>query len=287
MPIQTVSPSMTAYQCASSSDIGSDKSFWTPSAHGGCPRSSVKWTNGMSITTIYSNNRKSFLQPPTPNAPSNPPNVQSDPSSCGIFNQFLDSGYQSRLLTLLSDDSEPITPSQTTLLKLLDSHLASSSRLDTRPSPSSFLISFFHHLASYAVGSLRSGQDDSRLPKVLEGLILTCEALSSIGLAVQSRIDKGQQKKKARVDMGGDEDVVVEMKDAQKGVINPLISQFISNTIRCVTSLRQSSTSTPSRHFHAPSQTWSKTCCPSHTRTIGSNVLTKTEHCPITGYTHL
>ncbi|WVF72716.1 hypothetical protein IAT40_007534 [Kwoniella sp. CBS 6097] len=143
-----------------------------------------------------------------------------------IFNALITSSLHTRLFNLLADESEPITPSQTTLLKILDSHLASSP--DPTPSPSShlFLIPLFHSLVRYTLASIGQGADDPRLPKVFEGLILVTEGLSAIGLAVQGR--KDQQKDEAVASLtneGGDEEVVREMKSTEegKGVVKPTI----------------------------------------------------------------
>jgi len=121
---------------------------------------------------------------------------------------------------MLQDDTEPVTPSQTILFKLLDSHLSSSSRANTSPSPHIFLVDSFRDYSRYAVISLRSGQDDARLPKVFEALVLVCEGLCSMGLASQERRDKGKGRE---VSVGGDEEVVTLMKREADGIVKPLI----------------------------------------------------------------
>ncbi|WRT68341.1 uncharacterized protein IL334_005317 [Kwoniella shivajii] len=139
-----------------------------------------------------------------------------------IFNSFISLSLHPRLFELLGSSNEVITPSQTILLKILDSYITSSPPPSPIPSPSPhlFLLPLFHNLSVYVSGSIGSGQDDPRLPKVFEGLILVCEGLSAIGLAVQSRKDNGESMKK-----GGDEQMVGVMKsdEQSKGVVKPII----------------------------------------------------------------
>ena len=86
--------------------------------------------------------------------------------------------------------------------------------MNSSPSPYKFLVPPFISLSRYAIASMQSGPDDARLPKVFEGLILVCEGLSGIGLAVQGRRDRGE------VEKGGDEEMVRDMKAE---IVNPLI----------------------------------------------------------------
>lgn len=143
--------------------------------------------------------------------------------SVTIFNTFIESGLHHNLLQLLSDDTEPITPSQTALLKLLDSYLASNSRHNSKPSPHLFLVDRFKDYARYCSISLGSGQDDARLPKVFEGLVLVCEGLNSISLSSQARRDKGKGRA-SDIQAGGDEEVVEAMK-CDSGVIKPAVGR--------------------------------------------------------------
>ncbi|WWC93724.1 hypothetical protein V866_000560 [Kwoniella sp. B9012] len=130
-----------------------------------------------------------------------------------MFNSLIDLSLHPQLFDLLGTHSEVITPSQTVLLKILDSHLSSSPLSPPSPSPHLFLIPLFHNLARYTTISINSGQDDPRLPKVYEGLILVCEGLNAIGLSVQARKDS----KEAVGDLEGDEDMVKAMKSGGDG----------------------------------------------------------------------
>lgn len=141
----------------------------------------------------------------------------------GIFTSFIESGLHARLLQMLADDTEPITPSQTALLKLIDSHLASTGRRNKTPSPHVFLVDLFRSQVRYCSVSLASGTDDARLPKVFEGLVLVCEGLSSISLAAQSRKDKGKARA-TEVEIGGDEEVVATMK-GDEGIIASAVGE--------------------------------------------------------------
>ncbi|WVQ99934.1 hypothetical protein IAU59_007077 [Kwoniella sp. CBS 9459] len=147
-----------------------------------------------------------------------------------IFNALISSSLHTRLFDLLADSSEPITPSQTTLLKVLDSHLASSSSSDPtplpRPSPHLFLIPLFHVLTRYTLASIGQGADDPRLPKVFEGLILVTEGLCAIGLAVQGRKDRRKYEVGSGLEEGGDEEVVERLKSAGEGqgVVKPTVA---------------------------------------------------------------
>ncbi|ORY35467.1 spinocerebellar ataxia type 10 protein domain-domain-containing protein [Naematelia encephala] len=141
-----------------------------------------------------------------------------------IISQFISNSLHPQLLNSLSIPNEPISPSQTTLLKILDAYLSSSHPNTSCPpsSPHSFLVPMFHLLAGYASTSMANVPDDARLPKVFEGLVLVCEGLSSIGLAVQARTDDGV------VGDGGEEELVRTMKDNDDtiGVVKPLIEML-------------------------------------------------------------
>ncbi|WWC90768.1 uncharacterized protein L201_005705 [Kwoniella dendrophila CBS 6074] len=140
-----------------------------------------------------------------------------------IFNSIIESSLHPELFELLGSTSEVITPSQTILLKILDSHLTSTPSSPPSPSPHLFLIPLLHNLARYTKISINSGQDDPRLPKVFEGLILVCEGLSAIGLSVQSRRDAGENLREGL--NNGDEYMVKNMKskDESQGVVKPSI----------------------------------------------------------------
>jgi hypothetical protein len=136
-------------------------------------------------------------------------------SSCHIFTSYIDSGLQASLINTLnpSTSSEPITPAQTALIKLVDSHL-SAAHPDN--ADNAFLLPLFDRLQIYATGSLGSGIDDARLPKVLEALVLVLESLGSIGLAYQARLDEGQT--------GGEEEKIMRAMQAEGGIVGPIIS---------------------------------------------------------------
>ncbi|WWC63212.1 uncharacterized protein I303_105812 [Kwoniella dejecticola CBS 10117] len=136
-----------------------------------------------------------------------------------IFNQMIDHSLHPKLFDLLSDPGEVITPSQTVLLKILDSHLSSSRSSAPSPSPHIFLIGLFHNLARYSKISIDSKADDPRLPKVFEGLILVTEGLSAVGLAVQSRKDQHRPSE----GLEGDAELAWNMKDVEGGVVKPSI----------------------------------------------------------------
>lgn len=68
---------------------------------------------------------------------------------------------------------------------------------------------------------MRSQNDDTRLPKVFEGLVLVCEGFSGIGLAVQGRRDEGVTVE------GGDEEMVRQMK---VDIVKPIVGQSSSST---------------------------------------------------------
>ena len=136
---------------------------------------------------------------------------------CEIFTSYIESGFQGRLINALNPpttSSEPITPAQTSLLKIVDSHLSA-------PHPNTandaFLLPLFNRLHVYAAGSLSSGLDDARLPKVLEALVLVLEGLGSIGLACQGRQD--------RQEAGGDEEELVRQMQATDGIVGPIVGE--------------------------------------------------------------
>ncbi|KAI9637377.1 spinocerebellar ataxia type 10 protein domain-containing protein [Dioszegia hungarica] len=108
--------------------------------------------------------------------------------STQIFTTFIDFSLHPRLFGALASVDEVISPSQTSLLKVLDAYIQRNSDIDLNANL--FLIQVLHLLSAYCVIATRSAQDDPRLPKVLEGLHLVCEILCAIGLAVQARIDE-------------------------------------------------------------------------------------------------
>lgn len=141
-----------------------------------------------------------------------------------IFNRMIEQTLTTQLFEDLAMGDEVITPSQTTLLKLVDSALAAPPA--PRPNPLhsqfAFILPLWHNLAKYAVISMRSGQDDARLPKILIGLVLACESLSAIALNVQERIDEAKYGGDVVVP-GGDEAMVAAMKSGPQCVIPPLV----------------------------------------------------------------
>lgn len=102
----------------------------------------------------------------------------------------------------ITDDVEPITPSQTTFLKLLDAYLQTRKRVpDT--ATYLFLAAVFRSLLSYCQASLRLSLDarvesgrsivssdkvqkdsvpstDARLPKACEALVLVCQCIVTL-----------------------------------------------------------------------------------------------------------
>ncbi|TYJ51520.1 hypothetical protein B9479_007904 [Cryptococcus floricola] len=155
--------------------------------------------------------------------------------SASIFNSFISHCLHPKLFDLLSEPPEPITPSQTTLLKLLDSSLAlPPSDHPTPPTsgdyPNTFLVPLFNSLSSASLPSITSRADDPRLPKQLAALMLVTESLSSIGLRVQERIDHAAALGSEDADAGGsnceaagEKSLVQSMKDKEQGVVKPLV----------------------------------------------------------------
>lgn len=140
--------------------------------------------------------------------------------SCQLFTKFIESGLHASLIHALnppSSTSEPITPAQTALLKLLDSYL-SPDHENPSSDTNEFLLPTLDRLSTYAVSSLSSGLDDARLPKVLEALVLVVESLGSIGLACQARRDR-------REAAGTEEKIVATMKKGGD-VVNHTVGKY-------------------------------------------------------------
>jgi ataxin-10 len=97
--------------------------------------------------------------------------------------------------------------------------------VDDPTHPNRFLIPVFHLLSAYAMTSMSHVPDDARLPKVFEGLVLVCEALSSIGLKVQGEKDLQVGDIGRGAEEGSDGDLIQEMKDPEDGtgLIKPII----------------------------------------------------------------
>lgn len=108
--------------------------------------------------------------------------------SVSLFTRFFTAGLQGELYDALSVPDETVTPSEVTLLKLLDAFLQRP-HANPSPCPSTFVIQAWRQTAGYAAASMRSGKDDARLPSVLAALVLETEILSTIALAVQARTD--------------------------------------------------------------------------------------------------
>lgn len=81
-------------------------------------------------------------------------------------------------------------------------------------------MSTFTSWHRYATISLSSGQDDARLPKVLEGLVLVLECLGTIVLACQARRDRNEHNP-----TGGEEAIVAQLKAADGKYISCIISK--------------------------------------------------------------
>jgi len=139
-----------------------------------------------------------------------------------IVNGLIDAGAQAELFAHLAAEDEPVTPSQVTLLKLVDAWLDRGERPNPTPSPNAFLLPAWHKLAAYTAASMNSGEDDGRLGAVLVALMLATEGLSAIVLAVQGRIDAAKQG--APLVSGGDEAMVAEMKSPSTSIIPQLVS---------------------------------------------------------------
>ncbi|KAJ9125680.1 hypothetical protein QFC22_000642 [Naganishia vaughanmartiniae] len=116
-----------------------------------------------------------------------------------LFSMLFQNDMQSLLFSILSDPNEPVTPSQTTLLQLLDGyhHNADWDAGTSTPSQRngySFLIPTFFTMADYAIAAMtpsiaRTEQDqqtlddDPKLPKVFEACILVCQCMITVCLA--------------------------------------------------------------------------------------------------------
>lgn len=122
------------------------------------------------------------------------------------------------------------------LLKILDSTLSSLPPSSPSPPvenyPNSFLHPLFNNLIQSSLPSLTQKADDPRLPKYLEGLVLVSEALGTIGLRVQERIDKATAPGADREDVGlqmqgGEEQLVKVIKEPRSGIVRPLIGTVV------------------------------------------------------------
>jgi ataxin-10 len=140
-----------------------------------------------------------------------------------LIMRLVDRGAQAALFESLSDPDEPITPSQVTLLKLVDASLEPLDRPNPAPSPNAFLLPAWRGLAAYTTASMNSAKDDGRLGAVLAALILATEGLSTIVLAVQTRVDSA--KRGAKHIQGGDEAMVSDMKaPPPTGIVPQLVA---------------------------------------------------------------
>lgn len=122
------------------------------------------------------------------------------------------------------------------LLKILDSTLSSLPASSPSPPvenyPNTFLHPLFNSLIQSSLPSLTQKADDPRLPKYLEGLVLVSEALGTIGLRVQERIDKatalGADREDVELQMqGGEEQLVKVIKEPRSGIVRPLIGTAV------------------------------------------------------------
>lgn len=172
--------------------------------------------------------------------------------ACGIFIPFITAGLQGEVFGKLAAHGEPITPSQMTVLKLLDSRLSSTStssdlqhpvsaQTPVNGSPSNaFLVPLFHLFSAYALTSIRSKADDVRLPLVFEALVLVSQCLSSIGLRLQARLDSNKHEVASTGSSNTglstsssdpeDEEIIAECRspDDDRGIVQSLIGESIS-----------------------------------------------------------
>ncbi|KAI0725847.1 spinocerebellar ataxia type 10 protein domain-containing protein [Fomitopsis betulina] len=125
-----------------------------------------------------------------------------------IFTQLVEAGLIPRLYEAISMSGEPITPPQTTLLKLLDSYLHKTSHglqaIDHNTALIRMLINTFFALSAYAQSAIRRAlgsadtpqtdpdagdhatapkELDLLLPKVSEALVLVSQCLSTLALS--------------------------------------------------------------------------------------------------------
>lgn len=169
-----------------------------------------------------------------------------------LLTSYIPLNLHGRLFAHLASPDEPISPSQTTYLKIIDSYIHSSAGNDTESDEqldvinNRFLLPTFHLLAAYSITSMQYSPDDARLPKVFEALHLVCEILCAIGLRAQARADRvdaarklGEIPRHFRSDPregqeGSDVEVVNEMRDAEKGVgvVKPIIGMYPVITLR-------------------------------------------------------
>ncbi|KAF8727186.1 hypothetical protein AX14_007502 [Amanita brunnescens Koide BX004] len=116
-----------------------------------------------------------------------------------IFSLLIQQGHVPDLYTKFSMTDEPVTPHQTTLLKIVDSFLQSKERrhstdryeIHSRLGP--LFANTFFSLSAYAQGaidrSLRSSSTelDVRLPKACEALVLLTQCMVTVSLAAESK----------------------------------------------------------------------------------------------------
>ena len=149
--------------------------------------------------------------------------------STELFTRIIESGLQSDLFALLATSDEPVTPTQTIFLKLLDSQLADPATCAPGPStrsaaPNSFLVPLFHQLCDYALVSMQNVPDDGRLPKVFEALLLLSETFGSVGLTVQAARDASDP---SRIPPGHLH-LLKMLKEEQTGIVDPTIGNPVS-----------------------------------------------------------
>lgn len=120
-----------------------------------------------------------------------------------IFSQLIEQGYVSDLYSKFSMRDEPVTPHQTTLLKIVDSYLHSKKResnamLEIHTMLSPLLAKTFFSSSAYAQTAIRrslgsSPSDtlprelDTKLPQVCEALVLLTQCMVTISLEAEER----------------------------------------------------------------------------------------------------
>ncbi|KAJ9109344.1 hypothetical protein QFC21_000673 [Naganishia friedmannii] len=115
-----------------------------------------------------------------------------------LFSMLFQQNMQGPLFSILSSPNEPVTPSQTTLLQLLDGyhHNADWDAGTSAPQRNgySFLIPAFFAMSEYAIAAMTPSiaqteqdqqalDDDPKLPKVFEACILVCQCMITVCLA--------------------------------------------------------------------------------------------------------
>jgi len=154
-----------------------------------------------------------------------------------IFSLLIQQGYVPDLYTKFSMMDEPVTPHQTTLLKIVDSFLQSkerkhsTDRYEIHSGLSPLLATAFFSLSAFAQSAIDKSLSssptgtiprelDTRLPAACEALVLLTQCMVTVSLAAENRASSKSSESLTRTNL---KDYFNEQQSGKQGLVESLI----------------------------------------------------------------